>query len=244
MEQLDKLATALLEAHRTGGTVAAAAFADLTREEAASIQLRVAEALGGPLTAAKIGMAADGTAMVAAIPNAMILQSGEALAQPVRPSGKLEVEVAVRLTKDLVSGSGADVRDCVGEFVMTIEVIGSRLDDRKAAGLWGPFADAMVTAGLVIGSQSLDEDAGTPDGLPVSVLVDGQELLSAVAKHPFGGVLVPLQAFSDRKAPGLSSLPAGCVVTTGSLALVSIPDAGELEARLGSYEPVLVRVGR
>lgn len=244
MEQLDELVAALLEAHRTSGTVAAAPFSNLSREEAASIQLRVAEALGGQLEAAKIGMAADGTATVAAIPNAMILQSGEALAQPVRPSGKLEVEVAVRLKGDLVSGSGVDVRHLVGEFLMTIEVIGSRIDDRKAAGWWGPFADAMVTAGLVIGSQSLDDGASTPDGLPISVMVDGKEQLSALANHPFGGVFVPLQAFSDRKAPGLLSLPAGCVVTTGSLAFVSMPDAGEVEARLGSYEPVLVRVGR
>ena len=152
------------------------------------------------------------------------------------------VEVAVRLSKDLDAGSGVDVRDCVAEFLMTIEVIGSRFDDRKAAGPWGPFADAMVTGGLVIGSQSLDESAIAPDGLPVSITVDGRQLLSASAKHPFGDVFVPLQAFSDRKAPGLASLPAGCVVTTGSLALASMPDAGEVEARLGSYEPVLLRV--
>jgi 2-keto-4-pentenoate hydratase len=244
MEQLDELVVALLKAHRTGGTVSAALFADLSREDAAAIQLRVAEALGGPLAAAKIGMADDGTAMVAAIPNGMILKSGETLAQPVRPQGKLEVEVAVRLTKDLVSGSGVNVRDCVGELLMTIEIIGSRLDDRKAAGPWGPFADAMVTAGLVVGSQPLGARASTPDGLPISVVVDGREQLSASAKHPFGGVFVPLQAFSDRNAPGLLSLPAGCVVTTGSLALVSMPDAGEVVARLGGYEPVILQVGR
>lgn len=244
MEQLNELVAALLEAHRTGGTVSADLFANLSREDAATIQLRVAGALGGGLRAAKIGMAADGTAMTAAIPNAMILRSGEAITQPVRPSGKLEVEVAIRLKEDLVSGNGVDVGPLVDEFLMTVEVIGSRLDDRKAAGLWGPFADAMVTAGLVIGSQSLGDGASNPDGLPISVVVDGKEQLSALARHPFGGVLVPLQAFSDRKAPGLLSLPAGCVVTTGSLALVSMPDAGQVEVRLGSYEPVLVRVGR
>lgn len=244
MEQLNELVVALLKAHRTGGTVSAALFIDLSREEAAAIQLRVAEALSGPLAAAKIGMADDGSAMVAAIPNAMILKSGETLSQPVRPQGKLEVEVAVRLTKDLVSGSGVDVRDCVGELLMTIEIIGSRLDDRKAAGPWGPFADAIVTCGLVIGSQPLDDSAAAPDGLPLSVLVDGKEQLTALAKHPFGGVFVPLQAFSDRKAPGLMVLPAGCVVTTGSLALMSTPDAGVVEARLGGYEPLILRVAR
>lgn len=244
MEQLDRLVAAVLDAHRSGGTVPAVLFANLPREEAAEIQLRVAEALGGPIRAAKIGMAADGTAMVAAIPNTMILLSGETLKQPVRPLGKLEVEVAVRLGKDLVSGSGVNVRDCVSELLMTIEVIGSRLDDRKAAGEWGPFADAMVTCGLVIGSEPLNDSAGTPDGLPISVLVDGKEELAGVAKHPFGGVFVPLQAFSDTRAPGLGSLPAGCVVTTGSLGLVSMPRSGEVEARLGTFNPVLVRIAR
>lgn len=237
----DELVADLLSAYVNGGTVAATHFADLTREEAALVQLGFTKAVSTTVRAAKIGVSLGGTAVVAAIPDNLILAAGDTLVVPQRGFVGLEVEVAVRISQDISSGSEVDVSKCIDEVLLTIELIGPRLDDPTQAGEWGAFADLMITGGLIVGSR-LNEDAVAPDGQRAVVSVNGSSSEWA-AKHPFGNALVPLQAFANVSAPGLDILPAGSVVTTGSLGpLIPVPAAGEIVVTLGSSQRLLLNV--
>ncbi|SFV38655.1 2-keto-4-pentenoate hydratase [Devosia crocina] len=231
-----ELAAMLVKAHGDDAMlVPAERFAGLTQAEALDIQKRVAADIGSRSPAAKVGLAADGSGFSAPIFAPLVVENAGTLHLPARGIVGIEVEAAVRLGRDLsvdmLDQSDAAWRHAIDDVVVTIELIGSRFDDRRAAGPWGNLADNLSTAGLVIGSSLGQFEV---DGLPISVKIDDQLVREDRARLPFGSILAPIRA---ALASGSGDLfRAGTVVTTGSLCqpLIVLQHDGSIRARLGN----------
>ena len=240
-ERIEEVAMALAEAYRdTSLIVPAARLADLSIEEAVEIQQRVVEMLGERVPVAKVGLAADGAFTAAPIMGSYVLESGGTVPLPGRGLIGVEVEIAARLKKDLTPEMAqGDIRDVVDGLICGIEIIGSRLDDRKQAGAGGQLADSITSGGYVLGG----EWTGGPlvDGLPLEIRADGEVVYSGEAKHPAGDAMRPLAVLA-RQGWGSVTPKAGMVITTGSLCgIVAVPMPSLVSVRLGDGPEVTVR---
>ncbi|HEY4201965.1 MAG TPA: fumarylacetoacetate hydrolase family protein [Devosiaceae bacterium] len=246
--RVEDLAQKLAAVHKAGGAlVPSSEIADISLDEAMAIQQRVLTLLDESVPVVKIGLNPEGEAIAAPIPGSLVSNSGEAWTVPPYGIIGLEAEVAVRLKADVtpeVAARGeAAVAAAVGEFVVGIELIGSRLTDRKAAGKYGPLADAVNTDGYVVGGD-IDLPNGQVDGMQVEVLVNGRSVFSEPAKHLFGGPIAIVTRYARNPNHKFEGLKAGQVLTTGSLCGVLPVTRGDaLEVRIGNAAPVRVTLG-
>ncbi|MET3926973.1 fumarylacetoacetate hydrolase family protein [Devosia sp. 2618] len=247
MNDLTTLANLLIAAQRdTSLVVPASEFSQLSLGEAEELQDLVKRGLGRRVPAAKIGLNDQAGAVAAPIYDTVYKASGEPLILPKRGAVGIEVEVAVMLNRDLTfelaQADDAELLAAVDAFVLVIEPLATRYDDRTAAGPWGPLADNLVTGGLVHASDTPLPREHKVDGLALSVTVDGEVVYSQSARHPFGDVLTPLRAYAGVTRAGAFSIKAGTLVTTGSLCrnIVPVKSTGRVEARLGKDHSVTV----
>ncbi|OBZ92171.1 hypothetical protein ADU59_27950 [Pararhizobium polonicum] len=157
-----------------------------------------------------------------------------------RPGMKLEVEIAVKLGRDLpVLSEGtynrSGISEAVSEVYLGVELVWSAIED--GAGVSFPLflADRLGNMGYVLGpllpASLLDSCAGTP----LHVSVDGRVLYEAGARHPTGDVLTWLLGYANGRFGPPASLTAGSVITTGSLCgAFEIAEPGKIEVKLGS----------
>ncbi|MCV3205433.1 hypothetical protein OHD62_07310 [Mesorhizobium sp. YC-39] len=237
------IAEAIAEAHRDPRQrVPASRFIDLTRNEALAIQGEVMKLLGESAPVAKVAMPPDGIATGAPIPVGLVIDDGGTIELGERDLAGLEIEVAVRLDADLtpeIAKAGRDaVLQTVEHFVLGIELIGSRIDDRTKAGPFGPLADNMVTGGYVTGTQILAHEPNV-DGLAITLSSDGAIVQREVAKYPFGDAISPVIAFAGMADDHFGGFREGMVITTGSLSpLLIVPRKGRIEIHLGDFAPL------
>lgn len=212
-----------------------APFASLDREAAYRVQARVRDLLGETIGALKVGIAADGKAIVAPIYRTSVGESGK-LALPVGNFVGLEVEIGVVLGRDLTPSIAAQgeaaMTGAINHFIMGIEVIGTRFTDRKAAGAEGGLADCLSTLGYAVGTTPWPRGEAI-SGLQVQLDYNGKTIHSGPARHAFGTVLNSFFAYAREQRPEYP-LTAGMVVTTGSLCgLVPAAGPGRAVARMG-----------
>lgn len=241
--ETEELVAALVACYAdTGRTVAATRLAGLDLETALAVQQAVTRRLGESVPVSKVGVLADGTAIAAPIHGALSVASGGRLAIPARGLVGIEVEVAVRLRTDVPADG--DVAAAIEGYLCGIEVIGTRLDDRRAAGPWGTLADNLITAGYAAGSAPWTAGPDV-DGIDIEVFIDGARVHAGKATHPFGGVLAPIAACA--RAPGGRYgwlLRAGTIVTTGTLcAVVPVSGPCTITARLAGTHEVELALG-
>lgn len=239
--KIEELAAALAGAYRdTGEILAAQRFLDLTTDEAIAIQQRVVEILGERVPVAKVGLSPEGVLTAAPIMGSLVVDSGATVEMPRRGLVGIEVEIAARLKADLTPEMAhGDIRDAIDGLICGIEIIGSRLDDRKQAGPGGQLADNITSGGYVLGGEWL----GGPlvDGAEIQVLADGVPVYSNAAKHPVGDALKPL-AMLGRQGWGSVTPKAGMAITTGALCgVVSVPLPSLISVRIGDGPEVTVR---
>jgi 2-keto-4-pentenoate hydratase len=232
------IAEAIAEAHRAPGQrIPASRLVDLTRREAMAIQGAVLKLLGESVSVAKVAMAQDGTGTAAPIPEGMVIDQGGTIELGERDLAGLEIEVAVRLgadmTPEIARAGCATVMQAVDHFIIGIELIGSRIDDRTKAGEFGPLADNMATGGYVCGTQNLTDEPQI-DGLAITLACDGAITQRETAKFPFGDAISPIIAFAKTADDHFGGFRKGMVITTGSLSpLLIAPRTGRIEITLG-----------
>ncbi|MGC1574751.1 MAG: hypothetical protein WA813_01225, partial [Beijerinckiaceae bacterium] len=128
-----QFAAALIEARRRGG------LAPFTPEnapaglaEAMGIQKEVADAIGASVAGWKVGYAPDGTPVAGPIYAKVMHASGNVVPHgPSRKSG-IEVELALRLAKDLPPRNGrpygrTEILDACEALLIGVEIVESRL---------------------------------------------------------------------------------------------------------------------
>lgn len=245
---LEMLARALAEAHRDPARkLDGSAFAHLDFEQAQEVQALTRRLLGEPCRVSKVAIDASGRAVAAPIYGSPTGPSGITLDLPERGWLGLEVEIAVRLSRAItptMAERGADaVREAIESFHVGVEIVGSRFDDRLAAGPNGPFADNMNSAGYVWSPLPWTHGVEV-DGLPITVALNGETLWQGPGKLPFGDLLAPVLAYA-RSPLAFDALAAGKLVTTGTLCgLVPLNEPGHAAARIADAAPVEFTIRR
>lgn len=185
------------------------------------VQDRTLEVLG-TATAWKVGApSAVAQPSCAPLPSVRVLPAGAVLQGADWQLRGIEVELAVRLGRDLDQadeGDQARLSTAIEAGMPVIEVVESRLADWRASDPLDQLADLLSHGALVVGSP-VPWTADAPIDLRtlrVTLAFDGQPVADARGGHPVGAVL-PLLAWLARHARERGRpLRAGDIVTTGS----------------------------
>lgn len=138
---------------------------------------------------------------------------------PMAPGLMLEIEVAVRLARDLPPGNYTreEIVGAIDSMSVGIEVVRSRLAVGNAAPFLAFFADSLANEGYVIGKARLpwaEFDLATRRCI---ALKDGAVIHDAPCTYPFGEPLAPVTGFASVQKGALGGLKAGQIITTGSV---------------------------
>ncbi|MDX8502402.1 hypothetical protein RFM99_28865 [Mesorhizobium sp. VK4C] len=240
---VDTIAEAIVEAYRDPRQrIPASRLVNLARGDAMAVQGAVLKRLGERVPLAKVAIPPDGIATGAPIPAGMVVDDGGTIELGERDLAGLEIEVAVRLgadlTPEIAKAGHSAVLQTIQHFVLGIELIGSRIDDRTKAGAFGPLADNMVTGGYVIGRQILAR-APKVDGMAITLSSDGAISQRETAKYPFGDAVSPIIAFAGMADDHFGGFKKGMLITTGSLSpLLIVPRRGRIEISVGDFMPL------
>ena len=208
-------------------------------QQAWQVQDAVADALGGE-AAWKVGAGSpEAEPGCAPLPGSGVLPSASLLRGPGWRLRGIEVELALRLGRDLPAPHGppdaATLRAAVAAVLPAIEVVETRLADWRAAPELARVADQQLHGALVLGAPAaVAADAVDLRQLTAYLAFDGQPVASARGAHGTGdiwGLLAWLAAHCTRRG---RPLRAGQVVTTGSCSgLLFAPEGAKVEAELG-----------
>jgi 2-keto-4-pentenoate hydratase len=221
----------ILEARRTGVAVDPGAEPQ-NHAEAYEAQRLTAERLGTGVAGWKV---ANHPAIgPIAAPIFAALSHGPGAAWPLTPGLGIEIEVALRLARDLPRGdyTRQDIAAAVDGYAVGVELVSTRLTDPQR----NPFAllgDLMINAGYVSGPLQ-EPRAGYELAERRCLLeVAGRTLHDAPCKppalDPFAIVAIWLTRADDR----LGGLKAGQYVTTGSVCgIVPVSARGPARAEI------------
>jgi 2-keto-4-pentenoate hydratase len=220
---LQPLVDAIVGARRTH-TLAryAADLEPADREVGYATQQAVAQALGAKVAGWKVGMLANGTPMTAPMYASDVHSSGASWKLPADGALVIEVEVAVRLARDLPPRPGKpytldEVRGAVGEALVGIEVLRSRFAGDGFPAFAVNLVDNLGNAGYVVGDATREFASLDLARLRCRSALDGVSKHDAVGGHPQDDPWVPIVACVNEGMMGLGGFRAGHVITTGTL---------------------------
>lgn len=183
----------------------------------------------------------------APLPARGVMASGRTLLGPPWRMRGIEVEVGVRLAKDLIPTSGepgADaVRAAVDAVVPVIEVVETRLADWRDSDPLAQLADLQSHGALLIGEPSNmrleDLDLRT---VQAYLAFDGQPVASTCGANPAGDIWRLIGWLAWHCAQRGLPLRAGQIVTTGSCTgLLFAPEGAHVQAQLDGIGRVELR---
>ncbi|GAB4179454.1 MAG: hypothetical protein OHK0024_17850 [Thalassobaculales bacterium] len=194
-------------------------------EEALSVQ--AAAAAGRGIGAWKVALR-DGRPLAAPIWADICHAQGGVVARPFGPMAGIEIEIALRLGRDLPFSPdlmAADVLAAADMVLVGAEIVGGRLLGTP------PFpaflADRMANDGFVAGAGVAPLPGMALGGRRCRVWVGGRLVHDGLGGHPAGDPMLPLLAYAQRGGHPLGPVRAGQTVTTGSLCGVISWPAGE-----------------
>ncbi len=219
-----------------------------TLEEAYEISAGMITALGQQVGGWKVGYAPDGTPVAAPMYASGFLNSGDSWDmrsdRPMIP----EVEIAVRLARDLPANprnpyTRADIEDAALEYLIGIELIERRIPMQGA-----PFpmnlADDLGNVGYVTGPATREFRKLDLPNLHCKFWMNGTLAVDRRGGHPSGDPLKPMIDWANAQKDHLGGLRRGQVVTLGSLTpLVVMPGPGLLEAEIEGFGKISVTIG-
>ena len=186
-----------------------------------AVQDETVRALGA-VSAWKVGAKSPDTEPTCApLPAAGVLPTGAVLQGHEWQLRGIEVELAVRLARDLEEADETDkarLSSAIDAGLPVIEVVESRLADWRASDPLDQLADLLSHGALVVGEPVPWRSEAPIDlrTLRVTLAFDGQPVADARGGHPVGDVL-PLLGWLARHARQRGRpLRAGDIVTTGS----------------------------
>jgi len=244
---VSRFAQSLINAHKSGKRIAVDDDARaLARDDAKPDMQTVAKGLGQTPAGCKVAVI-DGTPAYAPM-----------FAKDIRPSGAhfpmieegylIEIEVALKLAHDLphrdTAYSRSEIEAACGEWVVGIELIGSRL--KKSPGE-APFpawlADSMGNAAYVTGPSVAFSAIKDGSVLPVTWWLDGVVKEDKIGGHPQNDPILPILLNANAPDDLLGGFKAGQIITTGSLTVPTlITGKGHVEAEIKGIGRVTLTV--
>lgn len=219
----------LLDAWRSGRQLSALpeAVRPRTMMQGYDVQDRLVAATGDAVAGWKLGVGSRkarreegvGRAIAGRVLSGRLFRPGDAVPLPNQAPVTVEFEIAYVLGRDVEPGETvADPMSVVGEVRAAFELVLSRFVDRRAVG-WPSFAADDAGFGALILGEALDPTTLDDLAHSLSVLADGTERARAATGDDES---VPLDALTDlidlARERGIA-LPAGTIVSTGTLSL-------------------------
>lgn len=215
---------------------------------AAAVQRALWQALAPTRTtpmAWKVGSAGPASPITCA-PLPGVLPTGSALTGPVFKRRGIELELALRLSRDIDdperlarAGSAAA---CIASVHAALEVVESRVAGWPQAPALVKLADLQSHGALVLGEAA---DWRPADGLPrlqalaATLDVDGTRAADTLGGHPAPDLCRLLAALAQQAAERGWPLRAGTVITTGSCTgMVFVAPQARVSGQLSIAPPV------
>ncbi len=185
----------------------------------------------GPVGGWKIGAAnPDVVPIFAPLPAAVILASGSELTGPDWRLRGVELELALRLGRDLSSkdaqASDADLLAAIDSFIPAIEVVETRLAEWGQAPATVKQADLQTNGALILGAPV--RAAALPDlaSLHTRLEFDGRPVADNTGGNRAGSIARLLRSLALQTQAMPARPKAGDVVTTGSCTGMLFASAG------------------
>ena len=219
----DALASSLAAAYR-GNTLLKAADLAAPRNlgEAMATHVALTKALDAKVGGWKVGIRPDGEGFGAPLFANTIVASGAS--HPIHPAAGwtgIEIEIALRLGKDLTPREGGYTREDIiaatDSVLIGIEVVEARLHDHRNAPYELFVADLMANRGYVTGGETRDWRGLDLAALRCVLEVDGVVTHDAIGGHPQNDPLLPVIALANRPDQPLGGMRKGEIITTGAL---------------------------
>jgi 2-keto-4-pentenoate hydratase len=220
----------IVDAHRSGGTIAEI---DTPPDiEAAMLdQAEVVKALRADVAGWKVAVNPEAGPVAAPMMAQLMKQSSTAW--PLSPGLIIEIELAVRLRRDLPprTYTRAEIADAIDSMVVGVEMVRFRIATGSKAPFLTLLADAMSNEGYVSGSRAMPWRDVDLAALRCTATLDGRALHDGPCTHPLGDPLAPVVAWASAQKDKLGGLRAGQLVTTGSVCgMVPVTQTGRLVA--------------
>jgi 2-keto-4-pentenoate hydratase len=215
--------------------------------EAMAIQGVVARAIGASVAGWKVGYTPDLIPVAAPLFARATHRSGARLR--VGPSGEsgIEVELALRLRRDLppqpAPYSRDDILNATQAILAGVEIVESRFPREPRPLFLALLADNVSNRAYVCGSDVKVDRALDLATLRVSLTVDGRTIHEGVGGHASGDPLAPVVDYANRPCDVFGGLKAGQIVTTGSLSgCPFIEGACRIEASINGLGKVVLEI--
>ncbi len=220
---IQQAADALLEVRRGAPPIAALPLGcePTSFAEVYAIQDAVTQAVS-PAAGWKLGKLPDGGLLCAPLHQETIRYrptlSVAALNDPL-----VEAELAFRMTRDIARGTTAEALCKAMIFVPLFEILGSRFVKMFETPLLPNLADNFGSAVIAIGDEV--PDWTTTDRAAMTVRIEGDdEVLHVLDYAPkLDAAIALVAAFAERFEDRFEMLPAGTLVTTGSMTVPFAP---------------------
>lgn len=144
------------------------------------------------------------------------VDDGGRLALPPKGELTVEVEVAVRLGRDVDPSREPFDAGCFDAAFVAFEIVRSRFTDRKAAGQPSFIADNAGFHAFVLGPKLADGLDAAVFAQPASLACDGREVAAALMGDERTEPSDALAMFWRHAAEQQVRLPAGTIITTGT----------------------------
>lgn len=245
---VNALASALVQAWTTGPITLTPELLPGDAEAAYAAQHLSLALRGQAMLGWKVGAkTADGAIQAAPLP--VILSSPARLNVSAGFGRKLglELEIAFRMRSDLPPRnrpySAAEVLDNVDGVCASIEWVASRLNAEPAPTALAQLADLQNHGALIAGAW-VPYDAALPFAAPqLSWSFDGQDIAPATVVNPAGDPRRLLAWVVNHCNELALTVPAGCLITTGSYTGVYLPDGpGEAVGSITGLPAVRVTI--
>jgi 2-keto-4-pentenoate hydratase len=193
-------------------------------EEVYAIQDAVTRALT-PAAGWKLGKLPDGGLLCAPLLRETVHRGPTTLSAGALNNPVVEAELAFRATRDIARGTGADELRGAMVFVPLFEILGSRFANMWDMPLFPNLADYFASAAIGLGAEVPDWTAADRAAMTVRIEGDGELLHSLDYAEKLDAAVNLVAAFAERFEGRFDVLPAGTVVTTGSMTVPFAPKA-------------------
>lgn len=212
----------LVEARRGGHRLAdlPEGLRPTTIEQAYAIQDATIQQLG-PIGGWKVGPRRGGADPACAPVSAALIKGSPAqVATGEAPKAEAEVEIAVRLGRDLPPRGTlyepGDLRAAIAAVVPAIELLSSRFVDRKAATPLSAVADSQSNAAIVLGDDVADWRGLDLAKVAMRLRLNGTEVARTEGGPGTDDVFSALAWLANHVAARTGGLKKGDVVITGA----------------------------
>lgn len=200
-----------------------------------SMQDKIIQKLGN-IGGWKVMAGGTGEPICAPIPASRYYENGATLRAHHHKLVLTEIEVAVRLGRDLDGNADADTVDAaIGALLPAIEMVGSPFVDRDIIPANLKLADLQSNGAVVVGPDFSDEIKGELSSLAITLELDGVETANARSGASYEAIVEAIRWLASHAASRGMPLRSGQVIITGSRILHAQGSSRQISGNVGKW---------